>query len=127
MTAEGYLSDIQHEVRRLKEDTARIETLGRWPDGMPRGGQSCDMLGMMGFLDDQRRVAADVEEARARCHELDDAYPRRKWGRILECFYVDDLPIKTTAEIVGYSEAWTKAEKRVALDTMTDYFFSPRA
>jgi hypothetical protein len=126
MTAEEYLSDIQHEVRRLKEDTARIETLGKWPDGMPRGGQSCDMLGMMSFLDDQKRVSADMEEARAKCHELDDAYPRSRWGRILECYYVDDLPIKDVAEIVGYVPDTVKHKKAEALDVMTDYFFSPR-
>ena len=126
MTAEEWLTIVQSDVRRQAEDEARLMALGRWPDGMPHSRQSCDLSGVADVLDRQPVVAEEVARARLLCRTLDAENPRHRWGRILECFYVDDLSIRSTAEIVGYSEVWIKQEKRTALDVMTERFFSPR-
>ena len=112
MTAEEFLVMVQSDVRRQAEDEARLMALGKWPDGMPHSGQSCDLSGVADVLDRQPMVAEN---------------PRHRWGRILECFYVDDLSIRATAEVVGYAESSVKNEKRVALDVMTNRFFSPKS
>ena len=126
MTAEEWLAAVQSDVRRQAEDEARLMALGKWPDGMPHSGQSCDLSGVADVLDRQTMVADEVARARTMCHALDAENPRHRWGRILECYYVDDLSIKTTAEVVGYAEITVKHEKAIALDVMTDRFFSPR-
>ena len=126
MTAEEWLTIVQSDVRRQAEDEARLMALGRWPDGMPHSGQSCDLSGVADVLDRQPMVAEEVARARLLCRTLDAENPRHRWGRILECYYVDDLSIRSTAEVVGYSEVWIKQEKRTALDVMTERFFSPR-
>ena len=126
MTAEEFLTLVQSDVRRQAEDEARLMALGRWPDGMPHSGASGDLSGVADVLDRQPVVAEEVARARLLCHTLDAENARHRWGRILECFYVDDLSIRATAGVVGYSEVWIKQEKRVALDVMTDRFFSPR-
>ena len=126
MTAEEFLVMVQSDVRRQAEDEARLMALGRWPDGMPHSGQSCDLSGVADVLDRQPMVAEEVARARLLCRTLDAENPRHRWGRILEGYYVDDLSIRKVAEVVGYSEVWVKQEKRVALDVMTDRFFSPR-
>jgi hypothetical protein len=126
MTAEEWLAAVQSDVRRQAEDEARLMALGKWPDGMPHSGQSCDLSGVADVLDRQTMVAEEVARARTMCHALDAENPRHRWGRILECYYVDDLSIKTTAEVVGYAEITVKHEKATALDVMTDRFFSPR-
>ena len=100
--------------------------LGKWPDGMPHSGASGDLSGVADVLDRQTMVAEEVARARTMCHALDAENPRHRWGRILECYYVDDLSIKTTAEVVGYAESTVKREKAIALDVMTDRFFSPK-
>ena len=126
MTAEEWLAAVQSDVRRQAEDEARLMALGKWPDGMPHSGQSCDLSGVADVLDRQTMVADEVARARTMCHALDAENTRHRWGRILECYYVDDLSIKTTAEVVGYAESTVKREKAVALDVMTDRFFSPK-
>ena len=126
MTAEEWLSGVQVDYRRLREDRARLESLGRWPDGMPHSGQSCDLSGVADVLDRQPMVAEEVARARLLCHTIDAENPRHRWGRILECYYVDDLPIRKVAEVVGYAESTVKREKAVALDVMTERFFSPK-
>ena len=126
MTAEEWLTIVRSDVRRLAEDEARLVALGRWPDGMPHSGPSCDLSGVADVLDRQPMVADEVARARICCHTLDAENPRHRWGRILECFYVDDLPIRKVAEVVGYAEGTVKREKAVALDVMTDRFFSPK-
>ena len=126
MTAEEWLVTVQSDVRRQAEDEARLMALGKWPDGMPHSGQSCDLSGVADVLDRQTMVADEVARARTMCHTLDAENPRHRWGRILECYYVDDLSIKTTAEVVGYAESTVKREKAIALDVMTDRFFSPK-
>ena len=126
MTAEEWLVAVQSDVRRQAEDEARLMALGKWPDGMPHSGQSCDLSGVADVLDRQTMVADEVARARTMCHALDAENPRHRWGRILECYYVDDLSIKTTAEVVGYAESTVKREKAIALDVMTDRFFSPK-
>ena len=126
MTAEEWLAAVQSDVRRQAEDEARLMALGKWPDGMPHSGQSCDLSGVADVLDRQTMVADEVARARTMCHALDAENPRHRWGRILECYYVDDLSIKTTAEVVGYAESTVKREKAIALDVMTDRFFSPK-
>ena len=126
MTAEEWLTLVQSDVRRQAEDEARLMALGRWPDGMPHSRQSCDLSGVADVLDRQPVVAEEVARARLLCRTLDAENPRHRWGRILECYYVDDLSIRSTAEVVGYSEVWIKQEKRTALDVMTERFFSPR-
>ena len=126
MTAEEFLTLVQSDVRRQAEDEARIMALGKWPDGMPHSGASGDLSGVADVLDRQPMVAEEVARARLYCHTLDAENPRHRWGRILECFYVDDLPIRKVAEIVGYAESTVKREKAVALDVMTERFFSPK-
>ena len=126
MTAEEWLAAVQSDVRRQAEDEARLMALGKWPDGMPHSGASGDLSGVADVLDRQTMVAEEVARARTMCHTLDAENPRHRWGRILECYYVDDLSIKTTAEVVGYAESTVKREKAVALDVMTDRFFSPK-
>ena len=126
MTAEEWLTIVRSDVRRLAEDEARLVALGRWPDGMPHSGPSCDLSGVDDVLDRQPMVADEVARARIFCHTIDAENPRHRWGRILECFYVDDLPIRKVAEVVGYAEGTVKREKAVALDVMTDRFFSPK-
>ena len=126
MTAEEWLVAVQSDVRRQAEDEARIMALGKWPDGMPHSGQSCDLSGVADVLDRQPMVAEEVARARIYCRTLDAENPRHRWGRILECYYVDDLSIRATAEVVCLSEVWVKQEKRTALDVMTERFFSPR-
>ena len=126
MTAEEWLTLVQSDVRRQAEDEARLMALGRWPDGMPHSGVDCDLSGVADVLDRQPMVAEEVARARLYCRTLDAENQRHRWGRILECYYVDDLSIRSTAEVVGYSEVWIKQEKRTALDVMTERFFSPR-
>ena len=126
MTAEEWLVAVQSDVRRQAEDEARIMALGKWPDGMPHSGASGDLSGVADVLDRQPMVAEEVARARIYCHTLDAENPRHRWGRILECYYVDDLSIRATAEVVGYAESTVKREKAVALDVMTDRFFSPK-
>ena len=126
MTAEEFLTLVQSDVRRQAEDEARLMALGRWPDGMPHSGVGCDLSGVADVLDRQPVVAEEVARARLLCHTLDAENQRHRWGRILECFYVDDLSIRATAEVVGYAESTVKREKAVALDVMTDRFFSPK-
>ena len=126
MTAEEFLVMVQSDVRRQAEDEARLMALGRWPDGMPHSGASGDLSGVADVLDRQPMVAEEVARARLYCRTLDAENQRHRWGRILECYYVDDLSIRATAEVVGYSEVWIKQEKRTALDVMTERFFSPR-
>ena len=126
MTAEEFLTLVQSDVRRQAEDEARIMALSKWPDGMPHSGQSCDLSGVADVLDRQPMVAEEVARARLYCRTIDAENQRHRWGRILECYYVDDLSIRATAEVVGYSEVWIKQEKRTALDVMTERFFSPR-
>ena len=126
MTAEEFLTLVQSDVRRQAEDEARIMALGKWPDGMPHSGASGDLSGVADVLDRQPMVAEEVARARICCRTLDSENPRHRWGRILECFYVDDLPIRKVAEIVGYAESTVKREKAVALDVMTERFFSPK-
>ena len=126
MTAEEFLTLVQSDVRRQAEDEARIMALGKWPDGMPHSGASGDLSGVADVLDRQPMVAEEVARARLCCHTLDAENPRHRWGRILECYYVDDLPIRKVAEVVGYAESTTKREKAVALDVMTERFFSPK-
>jgi hypothetical protein len=125
-TAETFLRRVQSDVRQLADDKARLTALGKWPDGMPRSGCSDDLSGMADVLDRQLLVGEEVSRARYYCRTLDVENPRHKWGRILECYYVDDMSIKKTAVVVGYSEIWTKQEKRVGLDVMTERYFSPR-
>ena len=126
MTAEEFLTLVQSDVRRQAEDEARLMALGKWPDGIPHSGASGDLSGVADVLDRQPMVADEVARARIYCHTLDAENPRHRWGRILECYYVDDLPIRKVAEIVGYAESTVKREKAVALDVMTDRFFSPK-
>ncbi len=126
MTAEEWLTSVQSDVRRQAEDEARIMALGKWPDGMPHSGQSCDLSGVADVLDRQTTIAEEVARARLYCHTIDTENPRHRWGRILECYYVDDLPIRKVAEVVGYADSTVKREKAVALDVMTDRFFSPK-
>ena len=126
MTAEEWLVTVQSDVRRQQEDEARVMALGRWPDGMPHSGSGCDLSGVADMLDRQPLVAEEVARARMLCRTIDSENPRHRWGRILECFYVDDLPIRKVAEVVCLSEVWVKQEKRTALDVMTERFFSPR-
>ena len=126
MTAEEFLTLVQSDVRRQAEDEARLMALGKWPDGMPHSGASGDLSGVADVLDRQPMVAEEVARARLYCHTLDAENPRHRWGRILECYYVDDLPIRKVAEIVGYAESTVKREKAVALDVMTERFFSPK-
>lgn len=126
-SAETFLLRVQSDVRRLADDRARLMALGKWPDGMPRSGSADDLSGMADVLDRQLLVGEEVSRARYYCRTVDAENPRHKWGRILECYYVDDMSIKKTATIVGYSEIWIKQEKRVGLDVMTERFFSPRA
>lgn len=126
MTAEEFLTLVQSDVRRQAEDEARLMALGKWPDGMPHSGASGDLSGVADVLDRQPMVAEEVARARLYCHTLDAENPRHRWGRILECYYVDDLPIRKVAEVVGYAESTVKREKAVALDVMTDRFFSPK-
>ena len=126
MTAEEWLVAVQSDVRRQAEDEARLMALGKWPDGMPHSGASGDISGVADVLDRQPMVAEEVARARLLCRTLDAENPRHRWGRILECFYVDDLPIRKTAEVVGYAEGTVKNEKSVALDVMTERFFSPK-
>ena len=125
MTAEEWLAAVQSDVRRQAEDEARLMALGKWPDGMPHSGASGDLSGVADVLDRQTMVAEEVARARTMCHTLDAENPRHRWGRILECYYVDDLPIRKVADVVGYAEGTVKNEKAVALDVMTDRFFSP--
>ena len=127
MTAEEFLVMVRSDVRRQAEDEARLMALGKWPDGMPHSGQSCDLSGVADVLDRQPLVAEEVARARLYCRTLDAENPRHRWGRILECFYVDDLSIRATAEVVAYAESSVKNEKRVALDVMTNRFFSPKS
>ena len=126
MTAEEWLAAVQSDVRRQAEDEARLMALGKWPDGMPHSGASGDLSGVADVLDRQTMVAEEVERARLYCHTLDAENPRHRWGRILECYSVDDLPIRKVADVVGYAESTVKREKAVALDVMTDRFFSPK-
>ena len=126
MTAEEWLVTVQADVRRQHEDESRVMALGKWPDGMPHTGGGGDLSGVADMLDRQPLVAEEVARARMLCRTLDAENPRHRWGRILECFYVDDLPIRATAEVVCLSEVWVKQEKRTALDVMTERFFSPR-
>ena len=126
MTAEEWLVTVQADVRRQQEDEARVMALGKWPDGMPHTGGGGDLSGVADMLDRQPLVAEEVARARLLCRTLDAENPRHRWGRILECFYVDDLPIRKVAEVVGYAEGTVKNEKAVALDVMTERFFSPR-
>lgn len=126
MTAEEWLEAVQSDVRRQAEDEARLMALGRWPDGMPHSGASGDLSGVADVLDRQTMVAEEVERARLYCHTLDAENPRHRWGRILECYYVDDMPIRKVASVVGYAESTVKREKAVALDVMTDRFFSSK-
>ena len=126
MTAEEWLTIVQSDVRRQAEDEARLMALGKWPDGMPHSGASGDLSGVADVLDRQPMVAEEVARARIYCHTLDAENPRHRWGRILECYYVDDLPIRKVAGVVGYAEGTVKNEKAVALDVMTERFFSPR-
>ena len=126
MTAEEWLVAVQSDVRRQAEDEARLMALGRWPDGMPHSCASGDLSGVADVLDRQPMVADEVARARLLCRTLDAENPRHRWGRILECFYVDDLSIRKVAEVVGYAESTVKREKAVALDVMTERFFSPK-
>ena len=126
MTAEEFLVMVQYDVRRQAEDEARIMALGKWPDGMPHSGASGDLSGVADVLDRQPMVAEEVARARLLCRTLDAENPRHRWGRILECFYVDDLPIRKVASVVRYAESTVKREKAVALDVMTERFFSPK-
>ena len=126
MTAEEFLVMVQSDVRRQSEDEARLMALGKWPDGMPHSGSGCDLSGVDDMLDRQPMVAEEVARARLYCRTIDAENPRHRWGRILECFYVDDLSIRSTADVVCLSEVWVKQEKRTALDVMTERFFSPR-
>ena len=126
MTAEEFLTLVQSDVRRQAEDEARLMALGKWPDGMPHSGASGDLSGVADVLDRQPMVADEVARARLLCRTLDAENTRHRWGRILECFYVDDLPIRKVAEVVGYAESTVKREKAVALDVMTERFFSPK-
>ena len=126
MTAEEWLAAVQSDVRRQAEDEARLMALGKWPDGMPHSGASGDLSGVADVLDRQTMVAEEVARARLYCHTLDAENQRHRWGRILECYYVDDLPIRKVASVVGYAESTVKREKAVALDVMTDRFFSPK-
>ena len=126
MTAEEWLVAVQADVRRQAEDEARVMALGKWPDGMPRTGGGGDLSGVADMLDRQPLVAEEVARARLLCRTIDSENPRHRWGRILECYYVDDLPIRKVAAVVGYAEGTVKNEKAVALDVMTERFFSPR-
>lgn len=126
MTAEEWLSGVRLDVRRQQEDEARVMALGKWPDGMPHTCGGGDLSGVADMLDRQPLVAEEVARARLLCRTLDDENPRHRWGRILECYYVDDLPIRKVAEVVGYAESTVKREKAVALDVMTERFFSPK-
>lgn len=126
MTAEEFLALVQSDARRQAEDEARLMALGKWPDGMPHSGCGCDLSGVADVLDRQPVVAEEVARARLYCHTLDAENPRHRWGRILECFYVDDMPIRKVAEVVGYAEGTVKNEKAAALDVMTERFFSPK-
>lgn len=126
MTAEEWLTLVQSDVRRQAEDEARLMALGKWPDGMPHSGASGDLSGVADVLDRQTIIAEEVARARLYCHALDAENPRHRWGRILECYYVDDLPIRKVASVVGYAESTVKREKAVALDVMTERFFSPK-
>ena len=125
-SAETFLLRVRSDVRRLADDRARLMALGKWPDGMPRSGSTDDLSGMADVLDRQLLVGKEVSRARYYCHTLDAENPRHKWGLILECYYVDDLPIRKVASVVGYAESTVKREKAVALDVMTDRFFSPK-
>ena len=127
MTAEEWLVTVQADVRRQQEDEARVMALGKWPDGMPHSGASGDLSGVADMLDRQPLVAEEVARARLLCRTLDAENPRHRWGRILECFYADDLPIRKVAEVVGYAVGTVKNEKAVALDVMTERFFSPKS
>jgi|GEM_PF-3408550 len=126
MTAEEWLSGVQVDYRRLREDRARLESLGKWPDGMPHSGQSRDLSGADDVLDRESIVGEEVARARLLCRTIDAENPRHRWGRILECFYVDDMSIRKVAEVVGYAEGTVKNEKAAALDVMTERFFSPK-
>ena len=126
MTAEEWLVAVQSDVRRQAEDEARLMALGKWPDGMPHSGASGDISGVADVLDRQPVVAEEVARARLLCRTIDAENARHRWGRILECFYVDDLSIRKVAEVVGYAESTVKREKAVALDVMTERFFSPK-
>ena len=126
MTAEEFLVMVQSDVRRQAEDEARLMALGKWPDGMPHSGASGDLSGVADVLDRQPMVAEEVARARLYCRTLDADNPRHRWGRIIECYYVDDLPIRKVASVVGYAESTVKREKAVALDVMTERFFSPK-
>jgi DNA-directed RNA polymerase specialized sigma24 family protein len=126
MTAEEWLTLVQSDVRRQAEDEARLMALGKWPDGMPHSGSGCDLSGVADVLDRQPIIAEEVARARLLCSTLDSENPRHRWGRILECYYVDDLPIRKVAEVVGYAEGTVKNEKSTALDVMTERFFSPK-
>ena len=127
MTAEEWLVTVQADVRRQQEDEARVMALGKWPDGMPHSGGGGDLSGVADMLDRQPFVAEEVARARLLCRTLDAENPRHRWGRILECFYVDDLPIRKVADVVGYAEGTVKNEKAAALDVMTERFFSPKS
>ena len=127
MTAEEWLAAVQADVRRQAEDEARVMALGRWPDGMPHTGGGGDLSGVDDMLDRQPLVAEEVARARLLCRTLDAENPRHRWGMILECYYADDLPIRKVAEVVGYAEGTVKNEKSVALDVMTERFFSPKS
>ena len=126
MTAEEWLVSVQSDVRRQQEDEARVMALGKWPDGMPHSGSGCDLSGVADVLDRQTTIAEEVARARLYCHTIDTENARHRWGRILECYYVDDLTIRKVAEVVGYAESTVKREKAVALDVMTERFFSPK-
>lgn len=126
MTAEEWLSGVLAGVRRLADEESRLRILGKWPDGMPRSAAGDDMAGVDAFLDDRAQVSSEVSKARVLCRTLDVECPHHKWGRILECFYCDDMGIRGTAAAIDLSEPWVKQEKSTALDVATDRFFSPR-